>query len=67
VRESKDVTAPENSIEIVTPSRVYLIVAEDEDEMIRWLNALGLKCIQLDYFDSQDLGYDIRSYYVTTS
>jgi hypothetical protein len=43
VREASDASAPENSIEIVTPNRTYLLAAEDEDEQIRWVDALADK------------------------
>lgn len=41
VREAEDPSAPENSIEIQTPNRTYLMVAEDEEWQSRWLEALG--------------------------
>jgi hypothetical protein len=41
VREAAGFDSPENGIEICTPTRVYLLVAEDEDEQMRWLDALG--------------------------
>jgi hypothetical protein len=41
VRESVDPSAPENAIEIVTPSTLMTIVAEDEDDQIRWIDALS--------------------------
>jgi len=41
VREAEDPSAPENSIEIETPNRTYLMVAEDEEWQSRWLEALG--------------------------
>jgi hypothetical protein len=41
VRESLDDDSPENAIEICTSKQIYLVVAEDEDEMVRWLNALS--------------------------
>eukprot|EP01041_Mallomonas_annulata_P000091 gene91-124_t len=41
VREADDPSAPENAIEIGTPSRTYLMVAEDEEWQSRWLEALG--------------------------
>jgi hypothetical protein len=40
VRETVDSNAPQNSFEIVTPARVYLFVAEDEESLILWLDSL---------------------------
>ena len=40
-REAQEVGAPENSIELVTPTRPYLLVAIDEDQCYRWLDALS--------------------------
>jgi hypothetical protein len=41
IREIDDPSAPENSIEIATTTRTYLMVAEDEEWQSRWLEALG--------------------------
>lgn len=40
IREAWDSTAPENSFEMITASRVYLFVAEDEESLILWLDSL---------------------------
>lgn len=40
IREATEDGAPENSIEIVLSQTVVLLVAEDEDELVRWTDAL---------------------------
>jgi hypothetical protein len=45
VRESLLPTAPENSIEIISDIKNYLFVAEDDDEQMKWLDALS-DCIE---------------------
>jgi hypothetical protein len=45
VRESPLPTAPENSIEIISDIKNYLFVAEDDDEQMKWLDALN-DCIE---------------------
>ena len=41
VREAEDPKLPENTIEIFTPQRVYVLAAEDEDNQACWIEALG--------------------------
>jgi hypothetical protein len=43
VRESNEESSPENSIEITTANRTFLIVAEDEDDQVKWLDTLADK------------------------
>jgi len=45
VRESPLPTAPENSIEIISETKNYLFVAEDDDEQMKWLDALS-DCVE---------------------
>eukprot|EP01035_Chromulina_nebulosa_P016896 gene16896-22385_t len=41
VRESADPASPENAFEILTPSKVYIFIAEDEDELYKWIDAIS--------------------------
>lgn len=41
VREAMGKSAPEFCIEIVTPARVYVLVAENEELYLMWLEAVG--------------------------
>lgn len=41
VHEASEILAPDNSFEVVLPSITMLFVAEDEEEMMNWLEAIG--------------------------
>jgi hypothetical protein len=41
VKEATEAGAPENSFDLVTPSRTYKLTASDEDQCLKWLDALS--------------------------